>query len=61
MYLILQHGNLLREESHNVLLAKCLGHEETESGTHCGEDTGEEKTIPCPEQSTSQDVLGGKK
>lgn len=57
MYLLLQHGHLVREESHNVLFAERLGQEETESGAHCGEDTGEEKTIPRPKQGPSQDVL----
>jgi len=59
MYLLLQHGHLVREQSHNVLLAKRLGQEETESGTYCGEDTGKKKTIPCPKQGPSQDVLEG--
>lgn len=59
MYLLLQHRHLVREQSHNVLLAKRLGQEETESGTYCGEDTGEKKTIPRPKQGPSQDVLGG--
>ncbi len=59
MYLLLEHGHLVREESHDVVFAERLGQEETESGAHRGEDTGEEKTIARPKQGPGQYVLGG--
>lgn len=57
IYLILQHGDLVREEACNVVLPKGLGQEVAHGGAHCSEQAGQQQSEIRPEYSSSKNVL----